>query len=111
MLSIFFSFPIQLLSFLVVPLVECEALLVAYMLFSKDLRSSEFSRKLISTMASASLLPGNRESSAAVLKVTKVKLLLDLQPSKRSSHLSMASTSTEETPSSSFTLLAASWLN
>lgn len=89
------------------------------MSFSNSRMSSEFSSELSSTVNSASLLPGNSESSAKDLKATWNKILLTwrhihiiykdgvvwLGP-----HLTMASTSTEEIPSCSVTLLRASAL-
>lgn len=92
------------------------------MLSSKKRTSSEFSSELSSTINSASLLPGNSDSASEVLKTTQNKILLISSYSCYTQwlwcssnrvilHLSIASTSTEETPSTSMTLLWASALN
>lgn len=98
---------------------------ITHMLFSKNRMSSEFSSILSSTINSASLLPGNSESTADLLKEQNPEVLIHRSATTLKQvtsfnvvaehvadssnlarpHLSMTSTSTEEIPSFSVTVL------
>lgn len=95
---------------------------ITYMLFSKNLISSELRSALSSTINSASLLPGNTVSGTHVLRTVGNKILLAWRCIHRysdgvvyyngvKSHIPMVSTSTDEIPSFPVTLLWASALN